>query len=60
MTKANLNIKQEPIWDLAYDFLSEYELKDASNDSVYELAFDKLVHNDILLKKYIFNFNSGN
>ncbi|EGR31549.1 ser thr protein phosphatase family protein, putative [Ichthyophthirius multifiliis] len=60
LDNANQNIHKEPTWDLAYDFLSEYQLDDISNDSLYLLAFDKLVNNDNLLNKYILNFNSGN
>lgn len=59
MNKANLNKNISPAWDLAYDFKSEYNLNDLSNQSIYNLAFNALVNDKEILTKYVSNYWTG-
>ncbi len=58
LTKWN-NVESEDIqWDLAYDFLKEYNLTDMSMESIEEFI-EKLRKDQDTINKYNFNANSG-
>lgn len=57
-TKWNSNLTGPIEWDLAYDFVSEYNLPDISPQSYDILAKSFLTDQDSL-KQYLLNVNSG-
>ena len=56
LPKANLNPTTDPLWDLAYSAKAEYDLKDLSPASWYDLSLSLQAGNQTLLEKYWFNY----
>ncbi|EGR28035.1 ser thr protein phosphatase family protein, putative [Ichthyophthirius multifiliis] len=60
LEKANQRTDIMPAWDLAYNFKNEYGLIEVNNQSIYELAFEKLVNDEAIIYKYISHYYTGN